>query len=300
MKIAVSGASGLIGTALCAALTRSGHDVVRLVRREARSPQEVSWDPSAGTIDISGLTGLDVAINLSGAGVADRRWTPEYKKVIADSRRQSAETFVAGLLRLPAPPTMYLQASGVGYYADCDDQVVTETTPAGRSFLSDVYVDWEAAAQPAADAGIGTTLLRTGLVMTPDGGAFGKMLPLYKAGLGGPLGNGQQWWPWITLADHLRAIEFIIAEQLTGPINLVGPQPARNHDVSKALAKALRRPAILPAPAIALRLALGEFAAEVLSSIRAEPRILLDAGFTFTAPTLDAACRWLADPAQER
>lgn len=300
MKFVISGASGLIGKALSAHLTSGGHEVLHLVRRQVRADHEVSWDPAAGTIDVSGLHGIDVAINLSGAGVGDKRWTAAYKKVIHDSRIQSAKTFVNGLLRLPTPPASYLQASAIGFYGDRDDELLTEASAPGRGFLADVCTEWEAQAHHAASAGIAVTTLRTGLVMAPGAGAFGSMLPLFKSGLGGPLSDGSAWWSWITLPDHVRACEFIATHQLTGAINMVAPHPARNQEVTKALGKALRRPAVFPVPQLALRAALGEFSGDVLASIRVSPTVLLDAGFEFDHARLQDACRWLAESSAQR
>ena len=295
MRVAVTGASGLIGTALVARLRAGGHDVVRLVRRSAAAPDEVSWDPAAGTVDAAGLAGVEGAVHLAGAGVGDHRWTAAYKQQILDSRVQGTATLVAALVRLDPQPQVLVSGSAQGFYGDRGEQTLTEDSPGGTGFLSDVVREWEAATEPAVAAGIRVVKLRSGLVMAPGGGAFGRLLPLARLGLAGPLGSGRQWWSWITLTDEVAAIEHLLtASTLAGPVNCCAPNPGRNADVVRAVAAAMHRPALLPAPAFALRAVLGEFSQEVLASTRMLPQRLLDDGFPFTHPGLGEAAAWLA------
>ena len=293
-RVAVTGSSGLIGSALIRSLTADGHQVVRMVRRPSTGPGEVAWDPSAGTVDLDALSGVEAVVHLAGVGVGDRRWTPEYKQQIRDSRVLGTRTLVDALTRLVPRPRVLVSASAQGFYGDRGDEVLTEASAAGTGFLAEVVRDWEAAAQPAAAAGIRTVMLRTGLVMAPSGGAFGQLLPLIKLGLGGPLGNGREWWSWITLEDEVAAIRFALDHDISGPVNLGAPEPARNAQVIRAIARAFHRPAVVPAPAFALRIVVGEFAEDILASVRMLPQQLLAAGFRFAHPDLDGAARWLA------
>jgi len=293
VKIVVTGASGLIGTALVTRLHAAGHDVVRLVRRHPRSGDEVEWDPERGTVDVDGLAGLDGAVHLAGAGVGDHRWTADYKRQIRDSRVLGTRALVSALTSLDPLPRVLVSGSAVGYYGSRGDEVLTEASAGGEGFLADVVRAWEAETAPAVEAGIRVTLARTGLVMAPTGGAFGRLLPLLKLGLAGPLGNGRQWWPWITLEDQTAALEFLLEKDVDGPVNLGAPNPQRQGELTKALGRAFHRPALLPAPAVALRLALGEFSADVLASQRMVPRRLLEAGFSFRHPDVDSAAEWL-------
>lgn len=289
MRVAVTGATGLIGSHLVPALRASGHDVVRLTRHAPSEPEDVRWDPAAGSIDPA-LGHVDAAVNLSGANVGAKRWTDEYKRVIHDSRVDSTRTIARALAAMDPTPTVLVSASAIGYYGDTGETAVDEDAPSGDTFLAGACRDWEAAADPARDAGIRVVNPRTGLVMAPDEGAFGRMLPLFKLGLGGPLGSGRQYWSWVTLEDEVRALVWALEHpEVSGPVNVTGPVPVTNAEVTRALARALSRPAVLPAPAFALRAALGEFASEVLASQRVLPRRLRDSGFSFTAPDIDAA-----------
>jgi uncharacterized protein (TIGR01777 family) len=295
VKIAVTGSTGLIGTSLVTRLHAAGHDVVRLVRHAPRQPDEVTWDPQAGSIDVDRLAGVDAAVHLAGAGVGDHRWTEEYKRVIRDSRVLGTRTLVTALTALDPLPKVLVSGSAVGYYGSRGDEELTEESSGGSGFLAGLVRAWEAETEPAAAAGIRVATIRTGLVLSREGGALGRLLPLIKLGLGGPLGDGRSWWPWITLEDEVGAIEFLLTRELSGPVNLSAPNPARQAEVVKALAGVAHRPALLPAPRFGLRLVLGEFADDVLASQRMYPRRLEAAGYAFRQPTLDAAARWVLD-----
>lgn len=295
MKIVVSGASGFLGSALVPALRADGHDVVRLVRREPRAADEIRWDPSRGEIDQEALRGIDAAVHLAGAGVGDRRWTPAYKQSILDSRVLGTGTLARALGELPRPPRVLLSGSAIGYYGDTGKHAADERTPAGETFLAGVTRDWEAATAPAEHAGIRVVHARSGLVMAPKGGAFGRLLLLMRFGLGGRLGSGRQWWSWVTLEDELRAMRFLLtADDIAGPVNVTAPEPATNADITRALARALHRPSLAVAPAAVLRVVLGEFAEELLISQRAVPARLLEAGFSFKHPDVATAARTVA------
>ncbi|HVN12767.1 MAG TPA: TIGR01777 family oxidoreductase [Kineosporiaceae bacterium] len=293
MKIAVTGSSGLIGTALVTRLHSGGHDVVRLVRRPPRRPDEVRWDPETGSIDVERLAGLEAAVNLAGAGVGDHRWTDDYKRTIRDSRVLGTRTLVTALTALDPLPSVLVNASAVGYYGDRGDEELTEESTAGSGFLADVVRAWEAETEPAATAGIRVVKVRSGLVMARRGGAFGRIMPLIKLGLAGPLGGGRQWWSWITLEDEVAAIEFVLNRDLSGPVNLSAPDPARQVEVVRALAHAAHRFAVVPAPEFALRVVLGKFADDILTSQRMLPRRLEAAGYRFRHPQLAVAAEWM-------
>jgi len=292
MRIVAAGASGMIGEPLVRWWRSAGHDVVRLVRRAPTAPGEVQWDPASGRLDPSQLGRVDAAVNLAGAGVGDHRWNDEYKRTIVESRTSSTATLARALAQLDEPPRVLLQGSASGFYGDRGEEVLDESSSSGQEFLAGVCVAWEAAAAPARAAGIRTVSLRTGLVMAASGGAFGPLLPLVKLGLGGPLGDGRTWWSWITLEDELRAIDHLLHVDVSGPVNLVAPEPGRNGDLIAALAKAHHRPSLLPVPRFALTAAVGEFAEEILSSRRVLPKALLDSGFEFHHPDAASAVRW--------
>jgi uncharacterized protein (TIGR01777 family) len=293
VKIAVTGSTGLIGTALVAHLRAENHEVVRLVRHDPRHEDEISWDPEAGMLEVAELEGVEAAVNLAGANVGDHRWTEAYKRAIRRSRVLATRTLVKALTTLNPLPRVLVNASAVGFYGNRGDEELTEESAGGSGFLADVVRAWEAETEPAADAGIRVVRVRTGLVMGRRGGAFGRLLPLIKLGFGGPLGSGRQWWPWITLDDEVGGIEFALSGSLSGPVNLCAPNPARQRDVVKAIASAAHRPAVLPVPRFALRIALGEFADDTLASQRELPRRLDAAGYMFRHPTLDLAVPWL-------
>ncbi|MFG2876862.1 TIGR01777 family oxidoreductase [Streptomyces sp. NPDC048337] len=292
MRIAVTGSTGLIGSALVRSLRADGHEVVRFVRRAAAAADEARWDPARGYVDPDGLAGCGAVVHLAGAGVGDHRWTPAYKKEIRDSRVLGTSTMARALAALAQPPQVFVVGSAVGYYGDAGDRVVDEGSPAGHGFLAEVCVEWEAAAEPARAAGIRTAFARTGLVVAREGGAWGRMFPLFRAGLGGRLGNGRQYWPYISLRDHIAALRHIIdTPGIEGPVNLTAPEPLTNRQVTAAMARVLHRPAVLPVPAVALRIVLGEFASDVLGSQRARPTRLLESGFVFRDPGVEQAIR---------
>jgi uncharacterized protein len=281
MKILMTGSSGLIGTALTGALERRGDEVIRLVRRPPRSPDELSWDPHAerGGLDPATVKGVGAAVNLAGAPVQGGRWTTARKKLILDSRRSTTRALAGLLTALPEPPAVLLSGSAMGYYGDTGDRQADESTPPGQGFLADVVQEWEAAAQPAAQAGIRVAYLRTGLVMSASGGLLGPLQLPFRAGLGARIGSGRQWMSWIMLADWVRIACFLLDKPaLSGPVNLTAPHPCTNAEFTTALAAALGRRALLAVPSFALRTALGELSAELLSSARVVPRRLLEAG----------------------
>lgn len=289
MRIAITGASGLIGSALVPSLRARGHEVVRLVRRPAAAEDEITWDPTGGTVG-DGLEGIDAAINLAGAGVGDKRWTRSYKKEIRDSRVLGTITLARAMARLEKKPQVLVNGSAIGYYGNAGPQPVDEDSPAGEGFLADVVVEWEKATSPAVDADIRVVNARTGLVVSADGGAFGRLMPIFRYGLGGRVGSGEQYWSFISLRDEVRAIEYCMDNaSLHGPVNLVAPHAITNKDVTKALSASLHRPAFLPVPALALKAALGEFADDILASQNVVPKRLTEAGFTWVDPTIDDA-----------
>lgn len=290
MRIAIAGASGLIGTALGRSLRADGHQVVRLVRRPARADDEVEWNPEREYVDTAGLAGSEAVVNLAGAGVGDHRWTDAYKKELRDSRVLGTATLAEAVASLDVPPQVLLCGSAVGFYGDTGDRVVDESAPPGAGFLASLCVEWEEAAAPAEEAGIRTVFARTGLVVAKEGGAWGKLFPLFRAGLGGRLGNGLQYWSFIALHDQVAALRHILdTDSLSGPVNLTAPEPVTNREVTAAMGRALHRPTLFAAPAPVLRVVLGEFAGDVLGSQRVVPARLLESGFTFAFPQIDEA-----------
>ncbi|WP_326576739.1 TIGR01777 family oxidoreductase [Actinacidiphila glaucinigra] len=299
MRIAITGSSGLIGSALVRSLRSDRHEVVRLVRREPSGPDEVRWDPQGGTVDTTRLAGVEAVVHLAGAGVGDHRWTDDYKRTIRDSRVRGTDTLARALASLGTPPRVLVSGSGITAYGDTGDRRVDESSPLGTGFLPSVCRDWEAAADPAREAGVRTAFARTGLVVSGRGGAWGRLFPLFKAGLGGRLGDGRQYWSFISLHDHIAALRHIIGtESVSGPVNLCAPEPLTNAEVTRAMGRVLRRPTVFAVPGPVLRAAVGEFATEILGSTRAVPRVLLDSGFTYTHPGIDEAIR--AALAEER
>ncbi|THA83820.1 TIGR01777 family oxidoreductase [Streptomyces sp. A0592] len=292
MRIALTGSTGLIGSALVRSLRADGHEVVRFVRREPARADEARWDPQRGHVDPAGLAGCGAVVHLAGAGIGDHRWTAAYKRKIRDSRVLGTAALANALAGLDEPPAVLVSGSAVGYYGDTGDRPVDEDSPAGHGFLPSVCVEWEAAAAPAQEAGIRTAFARTGLVVAKEGGAWGRMFPLFRAGVGGRLGDGRQYWPFISLHDEVAALRHIIdTPALSGPVNLTAPEPLTNRQVTAAMARVLHRPAVLPVPAVALRVVLGEFSQDVLGGQRARPTRLLGSGFAFRDPDIEQAIR---------
>ena len=296
-RVAITGSSGLIGGALRRRLLERGDEVVRLVRRPPSAPDEVQWDPSRGRLAPEALDGLDAVVNLAGIGIGDRRWNAEHKREVERSRTDATGTVAQALADHRArtgTAIRLVNASAVGYYGDRGDEVLTEGSAPGHDFLAGVVMRWEGAAQPAVDAGVPVAFTRSGLVMAHDGGAFQPILLLGRLGLGGPMGTGREWWPWITLADEIRAITHLLDRRdLVGPFNLAAPEASRQKQIAAMIGRALSRPAVLPAPRFALRAVIGEFADYVLASQRVEPVALVASGFTFEHADLEAAIRWL-------
>ena len=290
-RIAITGASGLIGSALVGYLKSEGHTVQRLVRRATVAPDEIRWDPKTGFVDIEALRGVDAVIHLAGVGVGDKRWTKRYKSEILNSRLLGTTAIANAVAEVK--PQVFISASAIGWYGDSGNRAVVESDSVGHDFLAAVCREWESAADLAGD--VRTVKLRTGLVLDPTGGALGRMLPLFRFGLGGKLGSGQQWWSWITLHDVVRAIVFTLEKKISGPVNLTSPNPVTNQEFTAALARAMKRPALFPAPAIALKIALGGFSSEVLGSKKVMPNALTDAGFKWDYPHISTALQALVE-----
>ena len=284
-RIAITGASGLIGTALVGHLKSEGHTVQRLVRRAPIAADEVQWDAQTGYVDLEPLRGVDAVIHLAGVGVGDKRWNKKYKSEILNSRLLGTTAIANAVSELK--PQVFISASAIGWYGESGNRAVVETDRAGDDFLAAVCREWEAAADLAGD--IRTVKIRTGLVLDPTGGALGKMLPLFRLGLGGKMGNGKQWWSWITLHDQIRAIVYVLENPISGPVNVTAPNPVTNQEFTSALARAMHRPALFPAPGIALKIALGGFSSEILGSKRVIPHVLQEAGFTWDYPHISEA-----------
>jgi uncharacterized protein (TIGR01777 family) len=290
-RIAITGASGLIGSALVGHLKSEGHTVQRLVRRAPVSPDEIQWDPKTGFVDISALRGVDAVIHLAGVGVSDKRWTKRFKSEILNSRLLGTTAIANAVAEVK--PQVFISASAIGWYGDSGNRAVVESDSVGNDFLAAVCREWEGAADLAGN--VRTVKLRTGLVLDPTGGALGRMLPLFRIGLGGKLGSGKQWWSWITLHDVIRAITFALENDISGPINLTSPNPVTNQEFTSALARAMKRPALFPAPAIALKIALGGFSSEVLGSKKVKPNALTQAGFQWDYPHITPALQALVE-----
>ncbi|MDB4889801.1 MAG: NAD-dependent epimerase/dehydratase [Gemmatimonadetes bacterium] len=291
--IAVTGATGMIGGALVTRLRERGHTVRRLVRSSREmQPGDVAWDPMAASLDKRVLAGCDAIVHLAGAPIA-QRWTSDRKRDIRESRVRGTSLVANGVAAMDVKPGVVLSGSAVGYYGDRGDESLDEQSTSGSDFLSRVAREWEGAAAPIANAGVRLVLLRTGIVLSAHGGALAKMLPPFKLGLGGPIGNGRQWMSWISLEDHLRAMEHaLFSDALHGPVNLVAPNPSTNAEFTATLGRVLSRPAVVPVPRIALQLVFGEMAnATILASQRALPRALVDSKFVFAHPMLEAALR---------
>ncbi|WP_432055299.1 TIGR01777 family oxidoreductase [Streptomyces sp. bgisy022] len=293
-RVAVAGASGLIGGALVRSLAADGHEVVRLVRRAPRGPDEVRWDPEAGDVDAAGLAGCDAVVNLAGAGVGDRRWTPAYKERIRSSRVHGTAALASAVAGLAEGerPRVFVNGSAIGYYGETGDREVDESAPAGEGFLPSVCREWEGAAAPAERAGVRTVFPRTGLVVSRDGGAWGRLFPLFRAGLGGRLGDGRQYWSFVALHDVVAALRHLLEHDgLSGPFNVTAPRPATNAEITRVMARVLRRPAVFAVPAPVLRTVLGEMSGDVLGSARVLPKRLLESDFRFAFPDVEGAVR---------
>ncbi|GAA0592411.1 TIGR01777 family oxidoreductase [Actinomadura livida] len=282
MRVTVTGSSGLIGSALVKSLREDGHEVVRLIRREPSAPDEARWSPADGCVEAAALDGTDAVVHLAGAGIGDRPWTRAYKRKVRDSRVVGTRTIAEAIAAAGRRPAVLVCGSAIGYYGDTGGHEVDEDAPAGEGFLADLVRDWEAAATPAAEAGVRVVHPRTGVILTREGGMLGRTLPLFRLGLGGRLGDGRQWISWISLADQVAALRFLIDREIAGPVNLTAPNPVTNEAYTRALGGVLHRPTRLAVPAFALRAALREFAAEgPLISQRVLPRRLEKAGFRF-------------------
>ena len=284
-KVAVTGSSGLIGAALVAQLQSDGYKVLKLVRRPPRAADEISWDPNKGEIDLKSLEGVDAVFHLAGAGVGDKRWTAKYRSQILNSRLLGTTTIANACEQLQ--PEVFISASAIGYYGETGNREVVEVDRGGDDFLSIVCREWELVANLAPS--VRTIKLRTGLVLDPTGGALGRMIPLFKFGIGGKLGSGKQWWSWITLHDQVRAMIFLMQSKIEGAVNITTPNPVTNKEFTAALAHALKRPAFFPAPAFALRAVLGGFSSEVLGSKKVMPKVLMANGFDFEYPFVSNA-----------
>jgi uncharacterized protein (TIGR01777 family) len=295
MKILLAGGSGFIGHALRPQLEAAGHQVVSLVRRAARTPAEIFWQPETGELDPAALTGVDAVINLAGENIAGGRWTAGRRERIMRSRVDATRTLVVAIGKLAVKPRVFVSASAVGFYGNRGDEVLTEQSTIGLGFLPGVCLAWETHAEGAARNGVRTVLLRFGMVLGREGGALAKQLPLFRLGLGGPLGDGQQWVSWIAMDDLVAAVLAALTnEKLRGPVNVVAPHPVRNAEFTRILGEVLRRPAKIPAPPWALHLAFGDMASEVLlASTRVEPKALVKSGFAFRHPELEPTLRSL-------
>lgn len=289
--IAVSGASGLIGSALVALLQSDGHNVLRLVRRAAVQPDEVGWDPARDEIHLAACAKVNAVVNLSGAPIG-KRWTDHYRKELVSSRLEATHTLTRTVVEL-GPEVTLINASAVGIYGDRGREPLTEQSEPGAGFLAELVQEWESVTSPAQEAGNRVVLARTGLVMANHGGALGPLMPMLRAGVAGPLGSGDQIWPWISLRDEVRALAWLIEHEIAGPVNLASPATTTNGALIRAIADGLGRPAKLRLPETALRAAMGGLAGDILSSQNEIPKVLLESGFTFKQSTLDDLVTWL-------
>lgn len=292
MDVAITGASGLIGSALAEGLRRTGAHVRPLVRGPSDDPAAVAWQPDDGTLDASALEGIDVMVHLAGAGIGDKRLTEARRAVVRQSRIRGTALVARTLARMPRPPRVLVSASAVGYYGDRGDEVLTERSSAGDDFVADLVGAWEAAARPAVDAGIRTVFLRTAPVLSGRGGMLPRMALPFRLFVGGRMGSGRQWMSWVSLDDVVGIVRFLAEhDDLHGPVNVTAPRPVTNRAMSTALGRALHRPAVLPVPPVALRAMLGRGRADtlLLASQRTHPAVLLDAGYTFAHPEVGGA-----------
>jgi uncharacterized protein len=294
VRILVAGSSGFLGAALVERFAADGHTVTRLVRRPPAAPDEVQWDPAAGELDPAVVGSAHAVVNLAGAPIAGRRWTGRYKEVMRASRVDSTGTLARAIAALPAAdrPAAMLNAAGVHWYGDTGDRAVDEDAPAGSGFMPDLVRVWEAATRPAESAGVRVVRLRNGLVLHRAGGLLKPLLIPFRLGLGGRIGNGRHYMPVVSRADWLTAVVFLLNRtDIEGPVNMTGPAPVTNAQFTKALGAQLRRPTIVPVPALALRLAVGEAAAVMLDSLRVVPKVLSRAGFQYQHPDVRSALR---------
>ena len=297
MRFAVTGSHGLIGSAVVRSLEGDGHEVVRVVRSEP-GPGDVRWDIDAGEIDASGLDGLDGVVHLAGEGIASSRWTDEHKRKVRESRTRGTALLSEALASVARPPAVLLSGSAIGYYGDRGDEELTETSPPGDGFLPEVCQAWEAATGVAEAAGIRVAHLRTGVVLSPAGGALQKQLLPFKLGLGGRAGRGDQWLPWVSLDDEVGIIRFLLDHDVAGPVDLTAPRPATSAEFARTLGRVLHRPAVVPIPRFTthLPLGIGPLVENLLfSSARVLPAAIVDAGYTFLHPELEGALRDLLD-----
>lgn len=294
MHVAITGATGLIGTPLVSALTGAGHQVTRLVR-SAPTSGDRTWNPAAGTLDPAALEGVDAVVHLAGAGIGDRRWTNEYKTLIRSSRVASTELLANTMASMQDGPKVLLSGSAIGIYGNRGDEVLDETSTLGSGFLADVCKEWEAATKPAEQAGVRVAHLRTGIVLTPKGGALKKLLPLFRFGLGGRFGNGRQWQSWISIDDEVAAIIDLLGSSVSGAVNLTAPHPVTNAEFSATLARVLKRPALFPVPAFGPGIVVGKELADNLlfHSQRVVPSTLTASGYQFRHAHLEDALRHL-------
>lgn len=301
MTIAISGASGLIGSVIANRLTSDGRGIIRLVRHPTDEPDAAHWDPTGGLVDLAKLDGIDALIHLAGENIASGRWTDERKRAIRDSRVNGTRTLFESLSRMDRPPMTILCASAVGFYGDRGDERLTEESESGKGFLAEVCRDWESAARDAAPTGSRLVHLRFGVVLSADDGMLPRLLPVFRAGMGGPVGGGDQYMSWVAIDDVVRIVERVLSdEQIVGAINVVAPQPVTNREFGKTLGHVIGRPAVVPTPAFAVRLAMGKMADElVLASTRAIPARLDRAGHEFAFPTLETALRHVLDEHDE-
>jgi uncharacterized protein (TIGR01777 family) len=291
MQVVVSGASGLIGTALRKALAADGHTVIQLVRTATSQDNQSTWDPSNGVIDASVVNDADAVINLAGVNIGDKKWSDAQRQAILSSRVDSTSLLADTIAAATNKPKVFINGSAIGIYGNRGDETLDETSPRGDGFLADVVHAWEAATQPAQDAGIRTVLARTGIVLDKSHGALAKQLPLFRFGLGGRFGNGKQWQSWISLVDEVRALMFLMTANVSGPVNLTAPNPVTSAEFAKTLGRVLKRPTLLPIPGFGPKILYGSDLVEelLLASTRVTPRVLIDAGFNFSHPTLTEA-----------
>ncbi len=297
VKVLMAGASGFLGSRLRVRLATAGHEIVQLVRRAPTGPYQRQWNPERGQVSAADLAGADVVVNLAGTGVGDKRWDEAYRRLLASSRVSPTGTLARAIAALPegGRPAL-LNASAVGYYGDTGDMEVDEGSPNGGGFFGDLCQQWEDATAPADKAGARVVRLRTGFPLDASGGLLKPLLLPFRLGVGGRLGSGRQWLPWLSMRDWLSAVEFLLAHpEITGPVNLVGPEPVRNAEFSRALGRVLHRPSLTMVPRFALRVAIGEFANEALAGQRARPAVLTRCGFDFQDSTVESALRSTLD-----